>query len=86
MTGYLPVGFEFGVELTYPEPEGTAAGIMNASTVSFGIVYTMLYGKLLEVYGDKCANLSMAVMLCVSVAITLMIKSNLRRQAAQNAA
>lgn len=23
MTGYLPVGFEFAAELTYPEPEGT---------------------------------------------------------------
>ena len=22
MTGYLPIGFEFGVELTYPESEG----------------------------------------------------------------
>ena len=23
MTGYLPIGFEFGAELTYPESEGT---------------------------------------------------------------
>ena len=22
MTGYLPIGFEFGAELTYPESEG----------------------------------------------------------------
>lgn len=31
MTGYLPVGFEFAAELTYPEPEGTSAGILNAA-------------------------------------------------------
>ena len=31
MTGYLPVGFEFAVEITFPEPEGTSSGLMNAS-------------------------------------------------------
>lgn len=30
MTGYLPIGFEFGVEITYPEPEGTSSGLLNA--------------------------------------------------------
>lgn len=32
MTGYLPVGFEFAAELTYPEPEGTSAGLLNAAS------------------------------------------------------
>lgn len=32
MTGYLPVGFELAAELTYPEPEGTSAGLLNAVT------------------------------------------------------
>ena len=31
MTGYLPVGFEFAAELTFPEPEGTSSGLLNAS-------------------------------------------------------
>lgn len=31
MTGYLPVGFEFAAELTYPEPEGTSSGMLNAA-------------------------------------------------------
>ena len=31
MTGYLPVGFEFAAEITYPEPEGTSSGLLNAS-------------------------------------------------------
>ncbi len=29
MTGYLPVGFEFAAELTYPEPEGKSCGLLN---------------------------------------------------------
>jgi len=36
MTGYLPLGFEFAAEITYPEAEGTSSGLLNASAqVSF---------------------------------------------------
>lgn len=31
MTGYLPLGFEFAVELTYPESEGTSSGLLNCA-------------------------------------------------------
>ena len=31
MTGYLPLGFEFAAELTFPEPEGTSSGLLNAA-------------------------------------------------------
>lgn len=31
MTGYLPLGFEFAVELTYPESEGVSSGLLNVS-------------------------------------------------------
>ena len=31
MTGYLPIGFEFAAEVSYPNPEGTSAGLLNAS-------------------------------------------------------
>ena len=31
MTGYLPVGFEFAAELTFPENEGISSGLLNAS-------------------------------------------------------
>lgn len=32
MTGYLLVGFEIASEITYPEPEGTACGLLNSSS------------------------------------------------------
>ena len=41
MTGYLPVGFEFAAELTYPEPDVTSSGLLNASAQVFGILLTM---------------------------------------------
>ena len=31
MTGFIPVGFEFAAEITYPISEGTSSGILNAS-------------------------------------------------------
>lgn len=36
MTGYLPLGFEFAAEITYPHPANTPAGLLNLSAqVSF---------------------------------------------------
>lgn len=31
MTGYLPIGFEFAAEITYPESEATSSGFLNVS-------------------------------------------------------
>jgi FLVCR family feline leukemia virus subgroup C receptor-related protein len=35
MTGYLPIGFEFAAEISYPQPEGTSAGLLNAAAQVF---------------------------------------------------
>lgn len=83
MTGYLPVGFEFGAELTYPEPEGTSSGLLNASSQVFGIIFTSLYSWLFSNYDDITANITMAVMLILGTIITALISSDLRRQNAQ---
>ncbi|XP_017866728.1 PREDICTED: feline leukemia virus subgroup C receptor-related protein 2 [Drosophila arizonae] len=83
MTGYLPVGFEFGAELTFPEPEGTSSGLLNASAQTFGIFFTLFYSELFYSYGDVPANVAMAVMLIVGTVITAATKSDLRRQNAQ---
>ena len=31
MTGYLPIGFEFAAEITFPESEATSSGLLNVS-------------------------------------------------------
>lgn len=80
MTGYLPVGFEFAAELTYPESEATSSGLLNAGAQVFGILFTMLYSQILDSFGDICANLVMAVFLIIGCIITAFIKSDLRRQ------
>lgn len=85
MTGYLPVGFEFAAELTYPEPEGTSSGMLNAGAQVFGITFTMLYAEILDTFGDIAANLVMAAFLVIGTVITFLIKSDLRRQNAHAA-
>lgn len=80
MTGYLPVGFEFGAELTFPEPEGTSSGLLNASAQTFGICFTLFYSELFYSYGDVPANVAMALMLILGTAITAATRSDLRRQ------
>ncbi|KAJ3658691.1 hypothetical protein Zmor_010416 [Zophobas morio] len=83
MTGLLPVGFEFGAELTYPEPEGTSAGLLNASAQVFGIAFTNIYSVIFNNLNDIWANSIMSIMLLVGTIMTGLIKSDLRRQAAQ---
>ncbi|XP_068144828.1 heme transporter FLVCR2 [Drosophila tropicalis] len=83
MTGYLPVGFEFGAELTFPEPEGTSSGLLNASAQTFGICFTLFYSELFYTYGDIPANVAMSIMLILGTIITAITKSDLRRQMVQ---
>lgn len=83
MTGYLPVGFELAAELTFPEPEGTSAGLLNASVQLFGIALTNCYSWLLEATTYTWANGALCIALALGVIFTMLIKSDLRRQAAQ---
>lgn len=82
MTGYLPVGFEFAAELTYPEPEVTSSGLLNASSQVFGIILTLAGSKLLNEYGDLVCNGTLSGALLLGALLTYFIRSDLRRQRA----
>ncbi|XP_013389952.1 feline leukemia virus subgroup C receptor-related protein 1 isoform X2 [Lingula anatina] len=83
MTGYLPVGFEFAAELTYPESEGTSSGLLNASAQFFGIVFTTSMGALLNKFGPLAANATVSGALLLGTIGTALIKGHLRRQEAE---
>lgn len=83
MTGYLPLGFEFAAEVTFPEPEGTSSGLLNASAQVFGILFTLAATWLLGAYGDKVTNLALSGALLIGSVLTALIRSDLRRRHAQ---
>ncbi|KAJ3606186.1 hypothetical protein NHX12_025707 [Muraenolepis orangiensis] len=86
MTGYLPLGFEFAVELTYPESEGTSSGLLNCSAQVFGIIFTICQGKIIDNYGTVAGNIFLCVFLLIGTIMTAFIKSDLRRQKANQLA
>ncbi|TPP65959.1 Feline leukemia virus subgroup C receptor protein 1 [Fasciola gigantica] len=80
MTGFLPLGFEFAAELTYPENEGLTSGLLNASAQLFGIILTSATSKLKSIHGSLAGNLLMTVLLFVGFTMMIAIKEDLRRQ------
>jgi len=84
MTGYLPVGFEFAAEITYPESEGTSAGLLNASAQLFGLILTPIGRVLFESsLGAIGANVALCIALIVGCGMTALIRADLRRTSAQ---
>ncbi|XP_040920690.1 feline leukemia virus subgroup C receptor-related protein 1 [Toxotes jaculatrix] len=79
MTGYLPLGFEFGVEITYPESEGTSSGLLNAFAQIFGIIFTLIQGKLTTHYDPQAGNLFLCAWIFLGILLTALIKSELKR-------
>ncbi|KAI1237710.1 hypothetical protein IHE44_0013796 [Lamprotornis superbus] len=82
MTGYLPLGFEFAAELTYPESEGTSSGLLNVSAQIFGIAFTIGQGQIMDHFGTKAGNLLLCSVLFLGTVMTAFIKADLRRQQA----
>ncbi|XP_029982438.1 choline/ethanolamine transporter flvcr2a isoform X4 [Sphaeramia orbicularis] len=82
MTGYLPLGFEFAVELTYPESEGTSSGLLNCSAQIFGIIFTISQGKIIDHWGTVAGNIFLCIFLLIGTVMTGFIRSDLRRQKA----
>ncbi|MCP9260930.1 Feline leukemia virus subgroup C receptor-related protein 2 [Dirofilaria immitis] len=82
MAGYLPIGFEFASELTFPIAEGTASGLLNASAQVFGITLTLCVGFILQYDSVFVSNLTLTGFLVVGTFLTALIKSDLRRQRA----
>lgn len=83
---YMPVGFEFASELTYPETESTTAGLMVAASQVLAVLVTMGYAWLMNATGDIWANMTLSATLVLGTLVTVLIRPDLRRQAAHHAA
>ncbi|KAB0374630.1 hypothetical protein FD755_013122 [Muntiacus reevesi] len=80
ITGYLTLGFEFAMELTYPESEVVSSGLLNVSAQVFGIIFTISQGQIMDNYGTIPGNIFLCVFLTLGAVLTAFIKADLRRQ------
>ncbi|CAG2167610.1 unnamed protein product [Oppiella nova] len=83
MTGYLPLGFELAAEISYPQPEGTSAGLLNASAQIFGVIFTFGGSAVIDSFNSLSANLGYVGALVLGSVLTVLIKADLRRQSAE---
>jgi hypothetical protein len=59
MTGYLPVGFEFAAEITYPEPEGIKLGNRYRTKQILGLrsVFRTFFDRLVGIFTCTCKEI-----------------------------
>lgn len=85
MVGYVTIGYEMSAEYTYPESEAITAGILNVANNVYGIVFVLIMGRILEVYGDIPVHVGLCIALVVGLITTVLTKDEHRRQDAKNA-
>ncbi|KAK9695791.1 Major Facilitator Superfamily [Popillia japonica] len=79
---YYAVGIEFGVELSFPQPESTSSGLLLAVMQICGVIYTLLLGECLSRFGAFWALSLMVIFLGIGTLITIFIPNILLRQEA----
>jgi len=79
MTAFLPVGFEFAAEITYPISEGTSSGLLNASGQIFGIILTIGMREIASYSDILNANILLCSALLIGTFLTVCVKETLRR-------
>ena len=79
----LPLGFSFGIELTFPVSEAMSIGIMAlaSNVISFGVTYAATY--LTEEFDGTSGSLAsiglLSGMMLFAVIMCIFIKEDLRR-------
>ena len=57
MTGYLPIGFEFASEISWPESETTSSGFLNLAAMLVGAFLTPIAEAVITKSGTTTANI-----------------------------
>lgn len=81
MTGYLPIGFEFAAEITYPVPEGTSTGLLNCMAQVFGVIMTFAGAYIIPV-SVLGFNIMCCAFLGVGTIMMMIVKEDKKRSRA----
>lgn len=76
----MAVGFETGVELTYPETEFNSSGVLNSVSQTAGGLFTLVFTYVLEKTNDFWTNICMVVLLVIGTILTALTKNVRKRQ------
>ncbi|PSN51563.1 putative MFS-type transporter C09D4.1 [Blattella germanica] len=80
--GYMPVGFDFAIEITYPEPEAMTSGLLTLGLQVISTAATYIYGEGVRSWGVDEANYFLIGILVVGTIFNFGMKPKLKRQEA----
>lgn len=86
MSGYLALGYDLCTEFTYPESENIPAGFLNIMASIYGIILIIIFGLLLNAYGDIPVHIGLCSTLLLGFILTAVTKDEQRRQDARKKA
>lgn len=76
IAGYIPIGFEFAAEITYPQSEGISSAILNFSGHLFGIIFTYIACSKIEIWIHYLNN----IFVVIAILLIIFVDNDLRRQ------
>lgn len=84
MNAYLTSGYENCTEFTYPEDENLSAGILNIANNLYGVIFVMIFGKVLTLpHGEFIVHVALSAVFVLATLVTISTKNVLRRQDAR---
>lgn len=82
--GYNATGFQMGIEVTYPISEGISTAVAFFASCFFSFTFTIVYGYTIKEFGDLISNIGLIMVYIVTVVLTILIPTDLKRQEAEN--
>ncbi|XP_024935716.1 feline leukemia virus subgroup C receptor-related protein 2 isoform X2 [Cephus cinctus] len=82
VSGYFSVGYEVCAEFTYPINEGMSTAILNITNQIYGMIFVLIFSRLMEDYGDLWTHVGLVVVMLVGGVITIFTKDLQNREGA----
>ncbi|XP_033113513.1 uncharacterized MFS-type transporter C09D4.1-like isoform X2 [Anneissia japonica] len=76
------IGFEYAIELTYPEPEIMSSGLLNAAGYAFACVMMLLYDVVLAATNIWVTMIMFIAMMLFAFVLSIFVSDNYLRQRA----
>ena len=79
---YVSIAYDFIVEVTYPESEAMTSGVVTFAYQLFSWLATLGFGNMVRYVGAEWSYNTLSIMLLIGTGLHLLLKPDLKRQAA----